>query len=250
MRIVMQPDQGTLGPTGFDFCPGCGYGTVVLELTAAIENAKFDLPPLFVVDIGCVDFMLGHLPGNTVMGPHGRAPALATGLKRSDPKRTVIAIQGDGGFMSVGAAESLHAAVRGESFTVIVLNNGVLADTGGQMAPTTLTGMPTSTSPGGRGLGAGAPIRFLELLSTIAGVAYAERVAIHSVHGIQQVRHAISRALSIQADRTGLGIVEILSACPTHWRIDPEKSWDFMKKEIERIYPVGVLKEPAAATQT
>jgi hypothetical protein len=138
MKVVYEPAQAVLGPDGFDFCPGCGYGSVVLAL--AELAATLDQPPVFIIDIGCVDFMTAHLPGDVMMGPHGRATALATGYKRVNPAATVCAIQGDGAFMGIGATESLHTAARGEPITVIVLNNGVLADTGGQMAATTVAG--------------------------------------------------------------------------------------------------------------
>lgn len=243
MKLVLEPDQSALGKTGFDFCPGCGYGSVLLALTEAVQG--LDVPPVFMVDIGCVDLMTAHMPGDVIMGPHGRTSALASGYKRMEPDRLVVAIQGDGGFMGLGATESLHTAVRGESITVIVLNNGVLADTGGQLAPTTLSGHVTTTTPTGRGPDLGGPLHFIEALSDVDGVAYAERVAVDSALGVRRVRRAIAKALDVQRQHVGLSIIEVLSPCPTHWRMDPTEAWKYISEEVKSVYPTGVLVDRA-----
>jgi len=203
-----------------------------------------------MVDIGCVDFMTAHMPGDVLMGPHGRTSVLASGYKRMQPDRLVCAIQGDGGFMGLGAAESLHTAVRGEQVTIIVLNNGVLADTGGQLAATTLPGKATSSTPDGRAPQHGSPLPFLEMLSTLSGVAYAERVAIDSALGVRRVRRAIAKAFEVQRTGMGLSIVEVLSPCPTHWRLDTVQSWEYITQTVRATYPTGVLadrtREPTA----
>ena len=240
MRIVLQPPKATVGEQGFDFCPGCGYGTILLALADAV--AEMETAPVFFVDIGCVDFMTAHMPGDTMMGPHGRVSALASGYKRVQPNRTVCAIQGDGAFMGIGATESLYTAVRGEPITIIVLNNGVLADTGGQMAPTTLEGQVTTTTPNGRSqLGPSVP--FVEMIAALPGVAYAERVAVDSQLGIRRVRRAIAKALAIQQQGIGLTIVEIVSPCPTHWRLEPIDAWKRITDEVSVAYPNGVIAD-------
>ena len=182
------------------------------------------------------------------MGTHGRTPALATGYKRVDPDRLVVAIQGDGGLMSVGACEAIHASMRGEAITIIVLNNGVLADTGGQLAPTTLLGAATASAPEGRGAALGAPLPFLEMLALIDGVAYAERVAVDSVLGVRRMTRALRRAIAVQQRGVGIGIVEVLSACPTHWRLEPDESWDYLREQVQTVYPLGVFADRRGAS--
>ena len=241
MKVVAEPSAEALAPHGFDFCPGCGYGSVLLALTDVVNDLQQQ--PVFMVDIGCVDFMTAHMPGDVLMGPHGRTSVLASGYKRMQPDRLVCAIQGDGGFMGLGAAESLHTAVRGEQITIIVLNNGVLADTGGQLAATTLVGKATSTTPEGRAPQHGPPLPFLEMLSSLSGVAYAERVAIDSALGIRRVRRAIAKAFDVQRLALGLSIVEVLSPCPTHWRMDTVQSWEYISQSVRGVYPTGVLAD-------
>jgi 2-oxoglutarate ferredoxin oxidoreductase subunit beta len=247
VKTVYQPDGKALGVEGFDFCPGCGYGSILLALTAVVREMA--QPPVFMVDIGCVDFMIAHMPGDVIMGPHGRTTALASGYKRVVPERLVCTIQGDGGFMGLGATESLYSAVRGESITAIVLNNGVLADTGGQMAATTLEGQVTTTTPRGRSGEDGKPLMFLEMLAALDGVAYAERVALASAPGTRRVGRAIQRAFEVQASGSGMSIVEVLTPCPTHWRMEPVDAWRRIREESEQVYRVGVLKDRLGADQ-
>lgn len=247
MKVVAEPSAEALSPHGFDFCPGCGYGSVLLALTDVV--AELDQKPVFMVDIGCVDFMTAHMPGDVLMGPHGRTSVLASGYKRMQPDRLVCAIQGDGGFMGLGAAESLHTAVRGEPITIIVLNNGVLADTGGQLAATTLAGKATSTTPEGRGPQHGVPLPFLEMLAGLSGVTYAERVAIDSALGVRRVRRAIAKAFETQRAGGGLSIVEVLSPCPTHWRMDSVQAWEYVSQSVRTEYPTGVLADRRATVE-
>jgi len=219
-----------------------------LALAEAVEG--IEPAPVFFVDIGCVDFMTAHMPGDTMMGPHGRVSALASGYKRVQPQRTVCAIQGDGAFMGIGATESLYTAVRGEPITIIVLNNGVLGDTGGQMAPTTLVGQVTTTTPEGRSRQLGANIPFVEMIATLPGVAYAERVAIDSQLGIRRVRRAISKALTVQQLGVGLSIVEVVSPCPTHWRLEPDEAWQRIIDVVSLVYPSGVIADRTSSVES
>jgi 2-oxoglutarate ferredoxin oxidoreductase subunit beta len=248
MKIVAQPPSATMGAEGFDFCPGCGYGSIVLAIAEAA--ATLPRPPVFIVDIGCVDFMITHLPGDVMMGPHGRASTLASGYKRVNPDAIVCCIQGDGAVMGIGATESLHTAVRGEAITMIVLNNGVLADTGGQLAATTVLDQVTTTTPTGRTADFGAPLRFLEMIAPIPGVASAERVAIDSVPGIRAITRAVSAAFETQQRGQGLSIVEVVSPCPTHWRMDASQAWEHVRDVTRSTYPTGKIVDPATRGET
>lgn len=245
MRTVSRPPRLVLGDEGFDFCPGCGYGSILLALAEVVR--ELSRPPVFIIDIGCVDFMTAHLPGDVMMGPHGRATVLATGFKRVNPSATVIAIQGDGAFAGIGATETLHTAARGENITVIVLNNGVLADTGGQMAATTTAGQVTTTTPAGRMREFGTAVAFLEMVAGLAGVTYAERVAVSSAPRIRRVHKALAAALRAQQDGAGLSLVEIVSPCPTHWRQEPAAAWEHVGELTRSAYPVGVIADRRAA---
>jgi 2-oxoglutarate ferredoxin oxidoreductase subunit beta len=240
MQVVHRPPTNALGDDGFDFCPGCGYGSILLALTECVQSLPPPLP-VFMLDIGCVDFMVAHMPGDVMMGTHGRTSAFASGYKRVHPERLVVAIQGDGGFMGLGAAESLHAANRGEPITVIVLNNGVLADTGGQLAATSLRGQVTTTTSTGRTPEVGSPLAFLEIIAKLPGVGFAERVAIDSVPSARRLKEALREAIEVQ--RSGkYSIVEVLSPCPTHWRMEPVAAWQRVKDEMTQTYPLGVVK--------
>jgi 2-oxoglutarate ferredoxin oxidoreductase subunit beta len=248
MRIVLEAAKSIVERNGLDFCPGCGYGTVLTALTEAV--AEMETAPVFFVDIGCVDFMTAHMPGDTMMGPHGRVSALASGYKRVEPQRLVCAIQGDGAFMGIGATESLYTAVRAEPITIIVLNNGVLADTGGQMGPTTLEGQVTTTTPDGRDAGLGFHVPFVDMISSLPGVAYAERVAIDSQRNIRRVKRAIGKALAVQKEGRGLSIVEVVSPCPTHWRMEPVDAWRHITEVVSLAYPTGVISNRAEIKDT
>jgi 2-oxoglutarate ferredoxin oxidoreductase subunit beta len=248
MKLISSPPVKTLGAEGFDFCPGCGYGSIVL----AIAEAAADLPrpPVFIVDIGCVDFMITHLPGDVMMGPHGRASALASGYKRVHPDAVVCCIQGDGAFMGIGATETLHTALRGECITTIVLNNGVLADTGGQMAVTTVADQVTTTTPHGRSADFGTAIGPLEMVAPIAGVAFAERVAIDAVPGIRSISRAISSAFEVQRQGAGLSLVEVVSPCPTHWRMEAPEAWEHVRTITRTTYPTGRIVDRAQTSRS
>jgi len=245
MRTVSAPSRLVLGDEGFDFCPGCGYGSVLLALGEVVR--ELNRPVVFIIDIGCVDFMTAHLPGDVMMGPHGRASVLAAGYKRVNPDATVCAIQGDGAFAGIGATETLHTAARGEPITVIVLNNGVLADTGGQMAPTTTAGQVTTTTPAGRTAEFGTAVAFLEMIAGLPGVTYAERVAISSAPRIRRVHRALSAAFDVQQAGGGLSVVEVVSPCPTHWRQEPAAAWEQVRELTGSSYPVGVVADRRAA---
>jgi 2-oxoglutarate ferredoxin oxidoreductase subunit beta len=194
-----------------------------------------------MLDAGCDHFMLPHLPCDVVKTPHGRAGAVAAGYKRVAPDELVVAIQGDGGFMGIGAGESLHLANRGEAITLIVLNNAVLADTGGQLGPGTPLGERTTTTVGGRRPEHGGPLRLLEYLATFPGVAYANRLAIDSPSAANRIKKAFDEAFTVQRDALGLSVVELLSPCPTHWLKSPIEAWRHVREDLTPLYPTGSL---------
>lgn len=247
MRTVFEPAANILGPEGFDFCPGCGYGSVA----QAIEQAAgfMSEAPVFVVDIGCVDFMITHLPGDVLLAPHGRAIAVASGYKRVRPEKAVVCVLGDGAFAGIGATEAIHCIVRGEPITAIILNNGVLADTGGQMGATTRVGQVTTTTPEGRSTGHGTALHPLEFVAGLPGLVYGERVAIDSVKGVRRLTPAIKIALETQLQGGGLTAVEVLSPCPTHWRLEPAEAWDRVKEAARTDFPTGVVVDRRAGKE-
>jgi len=175
---------------------------------------------------------------------HGRGAAVATGIKRAYPEVIVFTYQGDGDLAGIGTAETLHAANRGENITTIFINNAVYGMTGGQMAPTTLAGQKTSTTPYGREKSLeGNPIRMSEILATIETTAYLERVAVNSPANIRRTKQAIKKAFQVQMDKLGFSMVEILSPCPTNWKMSPLQSWQWIDKEMARVFPLGLLKD-------
>lgn len=179
-----------------------------------------------------------------VEAAHGRAPAIATGIKRSLPDSVVFTYQGDGDLAAIGTAETVHAATRGEDITIIFVNNGIYGMTGGQMAPTTLPGMVTQTTPYGRDVAtAGFPVRVCEMLSTLSGVAYAERVAVDSVPNIRKAKAAIKKAFTCQIEKKGFSIVEILSTCPTNWGLTPVEALQWLRDNMMPYYPLGVYAD-------
>jgi 2-oxoglutarate ferredoxin oxidoreductase subunit beta len=179
-----------------------------------------------------------------VQAAHGRAPAVATGVKRSDPSKVVFTYQGDGDLAAIGTAETVHSAARREYFTVIFVNNAIYGMTGGQMAPTTLPGMVTQTSPYGRNVEAvGYPVKVCEMLSEIDGAAYLERVAVNNVANVRKAKAAIKKAFSYQLEGKGFSLVEIVSTCPTNWGVSPEKALSFVDTDMIPYYPLGVYKD-------
>jgi pyruvate/2-oxoacid:ferredoxin oxidoreductase beta subunit len=187
---------------------------------------------------------LRYLKVDGIQGPHGRAPAIATAIKRLRPEAIVITYQGDGDLAAIGTNEIIHAANRGEMFTVIFVNNAVYGMTGGQMAPTTLVGQRSTTTPTGRATEYfGYPLRVCELLNTLEAPVYLERVSLHDVEHIAKTRAAIKKALLNQIEGRGFSLVEVLSNCPTNWKMTPEESWRFVKEEMTKVFPLGVFRD-------
>ena len=197
-----------------------------------------------VAPVGCAVMAYDYFNCDMVEAPHGRAPAVATGIKRSLPDNIVFTYQGDGDLAAIGTAETVHSATRGENITVIFVNNAIYGMTGGQMAPTTLPGQVTQTTPYGRDVSySGFPVRVCEMLSTLSGVAYAERVAVNSVPNVRKAKAAIKKALKAQIEKKGFSIVEVISACPTNWGMTPVEALKWIDDNMIPYYPLGVYKD-------
>lgn len=228
----------------FTYCPGCGHGVVHRLLAETIDELGIQDRTIGMASIGCSVFNYKNFDVDMLSCPHGRAPACGTAVKRVHPEAFVFIYQGDGDLASIGAAEILHAAARGEKITVIFVNNANYGMTGGQMAPTTLVGMKTTTSPRGRDSGhAGSPLRVVEMLAGLPGVAYAARGAVHDPRWIHKTKGFIKKAAQCQLDGRGFSIVEILSNCNMNWRMDPEDANRWIESDMVPEFPLGVVKE-------
>jgi 2-oxoglutarate ferredoxin oxidoreductase subunit beta len=228
------------------YCPGCGHGIVHRLVAEVMDELNIRERTIFVAPVGCSVFADIYFNCDTIQGPHGRGPAIATGIKRSKPETIVISYQGDGDLASIGMAEIVHAAARNENITVIFINNAIYGMTGGQMAPTTLIGQKSTTTVYGRDPRVnGYPIRVCEILSSLEGTRYAERTTVHNVAGVVKTKNAIKKAIKNQVDGIGFSIVEILSMCPTNWGMtnNPSQATKYIEDQMVRIFPPGVYKD-------
>lgn len=226
------------------YCAGCGHGIVHKLIAQVLDEMNLQQETLLVAPVGCAVFAYNYLDVDSVEAAHGRAPAVSTGMKRVHPDKTVICYQGDGDLLAIGTAETVHAANRGENITVIFINNAIYGMTGGQMAPTSLVGQVTKTTPYGRSADdVGYPIRAAELLNTLVEPKYIERTAVYDVKHINQTKAAIKKALTYQKEGKGYSFVEILSMCPTNWGVDPLTAADWVRDAMEPYYPLGVLRD-------
>jgi 2-oxoisovalerate ferredoxin oxidoreductase beta subunit len=228
------------------YCPGCGHGLVQRYLSAAIEELGVQDRTVAISPVGCSVFLHYYLDVGNTQAAHGRAPAVALGQKLANPDSIVVSYQGDGDLASIGLAEILHAAQLGLPLTVIFVNNAVYGMTGGQMAPTTLRGQKTATSPYGRGRLEGAPLRMAELIAQIEGAVYVERVALFDAKQRVKARQAIRRALKTQVDGLGFALVEVLAECPLHLGLTPVEAQRWVKENMLPVFPLGVKKDVAA----
>lgn len=240
--IYKKSDMLTDAP--FHYCPGCTHGIAhklvaeVLEETGAVDNV------VGVAPVGCAVFAYNYFNCDMQEAAHGRAPAVATGIKRVRPDTVVFAYQGDGDLASIGMAEIVHAAARGEKITVIFINNAIYGMTGGQMAPTTLEGQKATTCIYGRDPAVnGNPIKMCELISTLTGPSYVARAALCDPANVRKAKKMIKTAFEHQLDKKGFSFVELLSACPTNWGMTTEQAVDYVKNDMQSIYPLGVFKE-------
>jgi 2-oxoglutarate ferredoxin oxidoreductase subunit beta len=227
------------------YCPGCGHGIAHRLVAEAIDELGVRERTIGIAPVGCAVLAYDYLDVDMIEVAHGRAPAVATGMKRTNPDKIVFSYQGDGDLAAIGTAEIIHAAHRGEKLTVIFINNAIFGMTGGQMAPTTLVGQVTATTPQGREVAAtGYPLQVCELLSILPGVIYAERCALHKPAQIRKAKKAIHHAFELQVnDAPGLSLVELLSPCPTGWRISPPDSLEWIEKEMTKVFPLGCFKD-------
>ncbi len=233
----------SLRKVGHLYCPGCGHGVAHRLLTAAVDELGIRERTIAIAPVGCAVFAYHYWDFDTSEAAHGRPPAVATGMKRVLPDRIVITYQGDGDLAAIGGNEMLHAANRGENITVIFINNACYGMTGGQMAPTTLFEQKTTTSPKGRTMEDGYPIRVCETLSNLEGVAYLERVALDKPANIMKAGAAIKKALKYQIEGKGFSLVECLSTCPTGWKMDPIKSSRWIGETMMKYFPLGIYKD-------
>jgi len=229
------------------YCPGCGHGIIHKLLAETLVELDVVGKTVGVAPVGCSVLAYNFFNLDMVQAPHGRAPAVATGLKRALPDHVIFTYQGDGDLAAIGTAETVHAAARGENIVIIFVNNAIYGMTGGQMAPTTMPGQITQTSPYGRDTAtAGHPLRVCEMLATLDGVAYAERVSVDSVPHIRKAKAAIRKAFDNQLAKRGFSIVEIISHCPTNWGMEPIASLDWLRENMLPYYPLGVYKDITA----
>ena len=246
MAIVFQKPS-TLTDAPLHYCPGCTHGIVHRLVAQALEELGVEGKTVGVASVGCSVMCYDYFTCDMVQAPHGRAQAVATGLKRARPDNVIFTYQGDGDLAAIGTAETVHAATRGENITVIFINNAIYGMTGGQMAPTTLIGQKTTTSPYGRSEEwCGAPIKICEMLSAIPDCYYAERVALNTTANIIKAKKAITKAFRYQMEGHGLNIVEILSTCPTNWGLSPVEAMKWLEENMIPYYPLGVYKDKGA----
>ena len=237
----------SLAPVVTNYCPGCTHGIVNRLVAEVIDELGIEGDTIGVSPVGCSVMMYNFYNCDFLEAAHGRAPAVATGVKRVHPDKVVFAYQGDGDLASIGMAETVHAATRGEKLTIIFINNAIYGMTGGQMAPTSLPNQVTQTSPYGRDVTtAGYPVRVCELLSSLDGVAYLERVCVDSPKNIRKAKKAIKRAFQNQIDGIGYSLVEVVSTCPTNWGMTPTDAFEWMRENMLPYYPLGVYRDVVA----
>ncbi|HHV07460.1 MAG TPA: 2-oxoglutarate oxidoreductase [Firmicutes bacterium] len=244
MKLVFDRPRA-LADVQTHYCPGCTHGIIHRLVAEAIDELDIAERTVGVAPVGCAVLAYNYFNLDFQEAAHGRAPAVATGIKRALPENVVFTYQGDGDLASIGTAEIVHAANRGEAITVVYVNNAIYGMTGGQMAPTTLPDQKTSTSPYGRDVSsAGYPIRMAEMLSTLVAPQYIARVAVNSPANIQRAKRAIKKAFEIQVKNKGFALVEVLSTCPTNWGLSPEKALRWLEDNMIPYYPLGDFKVP------
>ncbi len=243
-NIVFAPPKSLKKGVKFPFCPGCDHGVAIRLVAEVLDELNLREETIAIASIGCSVMLYDYMDVDCVEAPHGRALASATGAKRAKPDKIVFTYQGDGDFASIGLAESMHAALRGEKVTTICINNTTYGMTGGQGGPTTIMGQVTTTSPMGRNKEYyGYPIKIAEQIALCDGTAYSTRCSLDSIANIRKTKAAIKKAFEIQQQGLGFGFVEILSTCPTNWRLTPQESHDRVRDELFQVYPLGTYKD-------
>ena len=244
MSTTVFEKTSLLTDTEFHYCPGCTHGIIHRLVAEVIEELGQGENAVGIAPVGCAVFAYKYFNFDMYEAAHGRAPAVATGIKRARPDSCVFTYQGDGDLASIGTAEIVHAAHRGEKITTIFVNNAIYGMTGGQMAPTTLIGQRTTTSPAGRDKEhSGSPLKVSEMLATIEGAAHVERVALNTTANITRAKKAIRRAFECQLAGKGFSLIEVLSTCPTNWGLNPIESMKWLEENMIPYYPLGVFRE-------
>lgn len=229
------------------YCPGCTHGIVHRILCEVIDEMGIVGDTIGICPVGCSVMAYDYFSCDMIEAPHGRAPAVATGVKRAMPDKYVFTYQGDGDLAAIGTAETVHSAARGENIVIIFINNTIYGMTGGQMAPTTIPGQITQTTPYGRDTEvAGFPVRVCEMLATLSGTALAQRVSVDSIPHIKDAKNAIRKAFDNQKNKRGLSIIEVLSTCPTNWGLSPLEAIERLRNECIPYYPLGIYKDVTA----
>ncbi|WP_207640987.1 thiamine pyrophosphate-dependent enzyme [Desulfofalx alkaliphila] len=243
-KVYTRPKALTDKP--FHYCPGCTHGIIHRLVAEVIDELNIADNTVGVCPVGCAVFAYNYFNVDMFQASHGRAPAVATGIKRSLPDRVVFTYQGDGDLASIGTAEIIHAAARGEKLTTIFVNNAVYGMTGGQMAPTTLLGQITTTTPKGRDKEqAGFPVKMAEMLTTLEGAVYVARVSVHDPIHVNKAKRVIKEAFEVQLRGEGFALVEVLSTCPTNWGLSPKEALKWLQENMIPYYPLGIYKSPA-----
>ena len=228
----------------FHYCPGCTHGIIHRLVAEVLEELGVGETAIGIAPVGCAVFAYNYFNCDMMEAAHGRAPACSTGAKRVHPDKVVFTYQGDGDLASIGAAEIVHAAARGEKITTIFVNNAIYGMTGGQMAPTSLPGQITTTSPYGRDVShCGYPVKMSEMLSQLDGPAFIQRVSVHDVKHVVQAKAAIKKAFQCQIEGKGFSMVEVLSNCPTNWGLTPQEALKWLEENMIPQFPLGVYKE-------
>jgi 2-oxoglutarate ferredoxin oxidoreductase subunit beta len=243
MKTVFQRTK-TFKKCQTHYCPGCGHGIAHRLIAEVIDELGLREKTIGIAPVGCSVLAYDYLDVDMIEVAHGRAPAVATGMKRTNPDSIIFSYQGDGDLAAIGTGEIIHAAHRGEQITVIFINNAVFGMTGGQMAPTTMEGQVTATTPRGRQRkGQGLPLQISEMLATIPGTNYIERCGMYSPTSIRKTKRAIKHAFELQKEAAeGLSMVEVLSPCPTYWRMKPTDAMHWIEEKMTRAFPLGRLK--------
>ncbi len=245
MTVFERPHS--LADVPMHYCPGCTHGIIHRLVAEAIDKLGIEGKCIGIAPVGCSVMAYNYFNCDMVQAAHGRAPAVATGVKRADPENIVFTYQGDGDLASIGMAETVHAAARNENITVIFVNNAIYGMTGGQMAPTSLPGQVTQTSPYGRDVSTtGYPVRVCELLSELEGPYYLERVAVNNVKNVKKAKAAIEKAFKNQIEGKGFSLIEVVSTCPTNWGLTPKKALEWVDEKMIPYYPLGVYKDKDA----
>lgn len=245
MAIAFQKPKSLLDVPN-SYCPGCTHGIVHRLVCEIIDEMGIEGETIGICPVGCSVTAYDYFACDMIEAPHGRAPAVATGVKRANPDKFVFTYQGDGDLAAIGTAETVHSATRGENITVIFINNTNYGMTGGQMAPTTLPNQITQTTPYGRDVKvAGYPVRVCEMLATLDGTALVQRTSVDSIPHIKDCKEAIRKAFKYQQEKRGFSIVEVLSSCPTNWGMSPIEALERIRNEVIPYYPLGVYKDIA-----